>query len=282
MMKLKKLLYWIYALIFSSKRFQLMQWLWKCARRPDEISTFTLSDGSKFCYPLNSAIGRSLYVGSFETAELSFVDQSLKEGDTFFDIGANGGIFTITAARKIGNSGHVYAFEPGQRELELLRHNIQLNNLSNVTVVESAVGDLDGIVEFVVSHDGALNSIKETKHPAQSLKEKREVNITRLDSYIAANHIYRVDFIKVDVEGAEKLVFEGASELLSQMQPTILFEASEMTSKAFGYSPIELFKKLRTFGFTVNSIDDGNRLTPVLDNDEAVLRSYNFIALKGT
>lgn len=275
---LRAIVSWLHVLVISPNRFKILNWMFKCLLNPSNISLFTLKEGLQFRYPLKSTIGRSLFLnGGFEDVELGFVSQTLNEGDIFFDVGANGGLFTVIASQKVGSSGHVYAFEPGERELKLLRENILLNNLCNVTVVSSAVSNCNGKTQFVVSNDGALNSILENDHPYQVMKEKREVSVMTLDSFIAEQKISKIDFIKIDVEGAEKLVLEGAISSLKRLKPVILFEAHAMTSAAFGYLPNDLFILLKSLNFSINCINRDHSLDQI--QDASTLEVYNFVAL---
>jgi FkbM family methyltransferase len=263
-------------------RLMLYPWQLKCWLLPNNIASFRLIDGSKFNYPLKSTIGRILFAGNFEKAEIQYIIESLNPGDTFLDIGANGGIFTVIAANKVGVKGHVYAFEPGLRELEILRRNIEINNLKNVTVIESAVGDATGKTRFAISQDGAMNSLAENSHPGQKIESWQEVQITTLDDFLKSAEINRVDFIKIDVEGAEKLVIEGATNLLcSQDKLTILFEASDYNSLAFGYSTKDLITKIQSKGFQVKYFSEQHKWEEVsLENERLGKEVYNFLAIR--
>ena len=117
-----------------------------------------MADGSEFDFPLRSYIGYALFANQFEETEIAFMRKSLRSGDIFLDIGANGGIYTVIGAKLVGPEGHVYAFEPGERELKTVKHNIELNNLTNVTLIDCVVSDKGGIARFAVVSDGALNS----------------------------------------------------------------------------------------------------------------------------
>jgi FkbM family methyltransferase len=248
---------------------------------PSAIKTFTLENGTKFNYPLNSAIGNCLSVdGSFETHELNFVIQSLKPGDVFLDIGANAGLYSVLAAQKVGASGHVYSFEPGRDELNLLSHNIQKNELKNVTIVNKAVSNERASVDFAISHDGAMNSLKKTNHSMQKIKEWQVVETITLDEFIRENQINKVDFIKIDVEGAEGLVFEGAKQLLnSNTHLTILFEACSVTTVSFGYTPRELIDNLKKQGFFLYCFSNTGELLNVESDAPSVgNENINFIA----
>ena len=96
----------------------ILPWLYKlkCAFTKNEIFTFKLADGSDFDYPLKSYIGYALFANEFEKTEIAFLRRSLRSGDIFLDIGANGGVYTVIGAKLVGSEGHVYAFEPGEHE----------------------------------------------------------------------------------------------------------------------------------------------------------------------
>ena len=253
-----------------------------CLVWPNKNYTFSLPDGSRFDYPLNSVIGRALFTGGFEIIEVEFMRQSLKPGNVLFDIGANGGLFTIIAAKQVGSSGHVYAFEPGLQELKLLRHNIAINNLTNVTVIEAAVSNKKGTTQFAISHDGAMNSLAQTNHPSQKIESWQTVEMTTIDNVIEELSIPQVNFIKIDVEGAEKLVIEGAKNILSSdKNPIILFEASDLNAISFGYSAQELISEIQSAQFSVNYLNEAGLLTPISNFDSRLGKEiYNFIALK--
>ncbi|MEQ8541429.1 MAG: FkbM family methyltransferase [Coleofasciculus sp. D1-CHI-01] len=261
------------------RRFLLYIWKIRCIFPSKPLTTFLLNDGSRFDYHLKTAIGGSLFCGGFENQETEFLQQTLKPGSIFFDIGANGGFYTVIAAKQVGLKGHVYAFEPGQSELELLRHNISINNLNNVTIVECAVGNTTGTAQLAISCDGAMNSLAKTNHPWQCIERWQSVKIISLDNFIQEYGIKKVDFIKIDVEGAEKLVFEGANRILSSDQEIIvMFEAYELNVNSFGYSVQEFIENLINSGMYLYYLNKLNYLTRIYKYDSRFGKKiYNFI-----
>lgn len=192
---------------------------------------FNLPNNIKFYYPLNSIIGKHLFIGWFEFMEQKFVFDTLKKGDIVFDIGANGGLYTLISSNKVGNTGHIYAFEPSPREVEMLQYNIKKNKLENITVVQKAVSNQDGVALFNFASDSALNSLVETSQ--LQMTSQAQVQTIKIDTALNTYKIPYLNFIKIDVEGAEKMVFEGAEQLLKeQKEITILFEATDMTEDA--------------------------------------------------
>ena len=212
-------------------------WSIKVTFSQHDFIRFKLIDGSLLDYPLRTSIAKMLFLGNFENSEIAFVRNSLKSGDIFLDIGANAGIYTMIASRLVGATGHVYSFEPSKRELKLLKHNIAIKNLKNVTVIESAVSNHSGTAKLAVAKDGGLNSFADTSRQDQQIESWEIVDTISLDDFVQKYSVPKVDFIKIDVEGAEKLVFDGAMRMLKSEHPkTILFEASDFNSSGFGYT----------------------------------------------
>lgn len=265
------------------QRMQLLQWKINCLLTSSQkLFLFTLQDGSIFHYKLNSLVGKALFLKAFETQEVCFLKKILKEGDIFFDIGANGGFYTVIASKIVGTTGHIYSFEPSKEELELLQLNVSTNNIENATLVKKAVSNSKGYAQFALSKDGAMNSLLKNSHPGQTIQEWQEVELTTVDDFIKELAISKVDFMKIDVEGAEKLVFEGANKTLSKFENTvILFEACDLTSKGFGYSTEDFLTFLMQHNFFLYHIDNTGSLVPILEYNKMLGKSiYNFVGCK--
>ncbi|MBI4236173.1 MAG: FkbM family methyltransferase, partial [Chloroflexi bacterium] len=156
--------------------------------------------------------GLGLLNGTYEEQkELDWIQRVLKPGMVFFDIGANQGIYTVVAAKAVGETGRVYAFEPVPSELRKLRANLRFNRLRNVTVVDKAVGDYDGTttIHACEPHKGGFSSIKAPSDYLNLKWEIIEVPIMRLDTFVQQQGIERIDYLKMDVEGAERIVIAG-------------------------------------------------------------------------
>jgi len=192
----------------------------------------------------------------FERHELDFIVGALQPGMTFIDIGANVGLFSIPAAKKVKH-GKVYAFEPSAWTVEILAKNAGLNSASNLETVRSAVGDYTGeaTLQINVAGKDGLNTIGKPVHEDSEIAGTEKVPITTLDGFLRRRSISRVDVMKVDVEGAELMVFRGASDLLSKpTAPLILYEGGFL-SKGFGYHPVETMWMLQGLGYSFFVID---------------------------
>ncbi len=273
------------SLLLRKVKFRIRHVVWRVLTTvsPDKITAFTLPGGGRFEYPLKSAIGEYLFAGWFEPAEVAFVVERLKPGDVVIDLGANAGLYTVIAARAVGAAGHVYAFEPGRRALALLRNNIAVNGLTNVTVIEAAVSNTTGQASFAVARDTALSSLADVNREDQQVASWETVKTIRLDDAVAEYGMRAVTFIKMDVEGAEKLALEGATALLAQTSPplTILFEAFDQNTMAFGYTVRELLDWLSARGFSLHGFDESLVLHPIERLGTGIGSSiYNFVAQK--
>jgi len=240
---------------------------------------FGLPDGQQVDYPFRSEVGRQLFMREFEPDEVRFLQSVLKKGDVVLDIGANAGIYSLLASRIVGPAGHVYAFEIGPEEIRLFRHNLQLNGVENVTLLAYAVSDQTGQASFALAQDGAMNSLAQNDHPHQAIQSWLTVDTITLGEAARRHGIDRVDFIKMDVEGAEKLVFEGGLDALRAWKPRyILFEASNLTTSGFGYRVADLIDYLDANGFAVYALD-GQELVPVTGQHPIIDHRYNFVAI---
>ena len=144
----------------------------------------------------------------------------IRSGDTVFDIGAHIGSFTIPFARAVGPSGRVFAFEPNAQTRELLEINSELNDLANIVeTVPVAVGREDANYTIAVDrrNTGAAHLLR-IDGPATDAVG------TTLDHWVGEARISSIDFIKLDVEGMEVEVLDGAGALLERTRPTLLVE----------------------------------------------------------
>jgi len=207
---------------------------------------------------LGNDSSRPLFIGGCaEPNEFAFLDSVLKEGMVFVDGGANEGLYSLFAARCVGPSGKVFSFEPSQREFDRLTCNIRLNGLENVHAVQAALADAPGELELNIAcsaHSGH-NTLGKFAHEVPLLRTER-VSAQTLDGFAAEAGLTRVDVLKLDVEGAEHWVLEGARGVLRQMRPIILFEASDAALKGQGRNLPDLLEFLRSQDYKLYAFND--------------------------
>jgi FkbM family methyltransferase len=158
------------------------------------------------------------WMGTYEVDRLRALANAISQGSTVYDVGANVGIYSLLASLRVGASGKVYAFEPLARNLGYLRKHIALNQLRNCTVIEKAVCHEEGIRHFSAAS-------LEASMARLSADGEIVVASTSLDRCIYGNEGFRPpDVVKIDVEGAELEVLQGAARVIAEFHPTIFLE----------------------------------------------------------
>ena len=182
----------------------------------------TLSDATRIFVPDDLTVMSTYVFLEQETwfeAEVPFIRRLARSGLRAIDIGANLGFYTLMLARGAGSSGHVWSFEPAPPTAQLLRTSIVENELSNVTVCEAAVGRRSGVVSLGIGHSPELSSLAVTAGQPQI-----DVPGVSLDELFSRGEIARIDFVKIDAEGAEAEILDGAGAFLGRESPLVMFE----------------------------------------------------------
>jgi FkbM family methyltransferase len=182
------------------------------------------------------------YNPQIRSNDYHFIKNYLKEGDTYIDIGANIGTTVIPAAKAVGKSGKVVAFEPHPQTCAYLKENIQLNQLSNVDVRNCAVGNTRGSVYFTDRSTDDTNQVSSTS------ENNIEVSSIILDD--VGLTLGKISLLKLDVEGYEKFVIEGGTKTL-QTVDCLYFEASDHNFRDFGYQSKDILMALEQLGFSL-------------------------------
>jgi len=153
----------------------------------------------------------------------------VKRGDIVFDIGAHLGFFSYHA--KLKGAEMIYAFEPNPYACEILKKHAQLWNIVNLIVHDCALHSEKGDLELFIpkNHLASVSTTVQNRHETVLEKfeytEKIVVKAITLDDFVHENRIERVDFIKIDVEGSEKEVIEGAEKTIKKFKPKMAIAA---------------------------------------------------------
>ena len=153
-----------------------------------------------------------VFLGTYEREQTQLMRQSFGPSSVLLDVGANNGYYSLLASRLSEGAARVLAFEPSIKCLKYLRHHIRVNHLEQVTLIEAAVGQAPGTAWF---EDGSGTG---TGHLAD--QGSHEVQVVRLDDRVV-EHQVAPTHIKIDVEGAEMQVLEGAIHTLETYRPEI-------------------------------------------------------------
>lgn len=189
-------------------------------RRLDEF------DGLTVQVNLGDRLGCDIYYGFIqESWDYSLFMAILKPGDIVVDIGSNFGMYALGAAKRLVSNGRVFAFEPDVRSMSLLKENIRLNKFEHlVTCLDVCIGSYDGTVDFYAAADPSFSGIYDTNRSETT--GCLTLPIRQIDTVMREQGISQVNKIKIDVEGAEYEVLEGAAEILASSDAIIMLEIS--------------------------------------------------------
>ena len=188
----------------------------------------------------------------YEPFEIEIVRQVVKKGDTAIDIGAMIGCYTLVFAKLVGETGRVFAFEPEIENYEILKKNININGYKNTKLAYMAVSDTDGEMKLYIA-DGNLGM--HTLGKPTNWKPKGVVNVktVRLDTCFSKST--KVDFLKMDIQGAEGLALKGMERTLRDNKDIkMIIEYSQPELEVLG-DPKECLKLLTKYGFNIFEID---------------------------
>jgi len=201
---------------------------------------------------------RLLNCSPTERHVLRWIANGLRPGDCFFDVGAHQGWMSMVAARRTGRSGRVVAFEPSPPLVEFLSYHKRVNRLSQLDIVPKAVTNNDGAgVPFCLVGDGNdfMNSLLGTNAPQDSPRGKStiEIETITLDTFSRQSGLIP-RLIKIDTEGAELWVCEGAKHLLAHHHPALIIATHPLWLPE-GQKIEDLFKLLNDFGYRIVDSD---------------------------
>jgi FkbM family methyltransferase len=214
----------------------------------------------------DAIVSGSLALGCYETFVTDVLEALLRPGMTFFDVGANIGIYTALGARIVGSAGRVVAIEPGPANVAVIQETVRLNCFENVTVAARAAGDRAGQVSLYLCGD---NPADHRLHDPTGLRGQVTVKTVTLDALAGECGVTRADVIKIDTQGSEATVFAGMTQLLAaKPAPVIVAEFWPWGLTQAGANPQALLKVITEAGFLVYEIDGDRRtILPRLDLD---------------
>jgi FkbM family methyltransferase len=226
----------------------------------------------------NSVLDEELTRNGYENAELNFVERLLRPGMTVLDLGAHHGLYSLLAAKCVGPGGKVIAFEPSPRELRRLERHVRWNRATNVDIQPVALGPSAGRADLYLVENGqdGCNSLR----PPAVLEPVRTMRVPLrcVDEELRRLGVGRVDFIKLDVEGAELGVLQGASTLLrGPARPAILAEVQDVRTEPWGYAAREILRFLSRREYRWFALDIDGNLVPVSTEEQRY--DANLVAL---
>jgi FkbM family methyltransferase len=203
--------------------------------------------------PYDMVSGVILQTGTWEPESWRAIAEHLHPGDTFVDIGAHIGYYSLKAAPVVGPGGHVIAVEPNPDTVHRLQANIRASRADGVVSVQPvACSDTEATLELFgapAHNTGETSLSRRNASQAGQVVASYRVRARPLDDILKESGVARVDAVKIDVEGAEYLVLKGAGETLDRYHPLVIVELVESQLQAMGTSTAQIVALLHSHGY---------------------------------
>jgi len=225
-----------------------------------------------------------LIYGNHDPLTTEIILDELSEGMICIDIGSNIGYYALLESKKIGKNGNVLAIEPSPENFSTLVYNIKLQNDQNINAFNFAIGDKNDEIEFLISKKSNWSKVKDENDIIESEDKIIKIPLKTLNSFVKDNQLEKIDLLRMDVEGYENNIIDGAIEVLTKFKPKIMVEIHKMImGKKKTREILEKLKKLNYENkFFIPRIFDSqiigdkkdikkysiNNLIEMLENDE--------------
>ncbi|MCK4829007.1 FkbM family methyltransferase, partial [bacterium] len=192
------------------------------------------------------AVGNELTRGEIDKILSLFIS----EEDTFVDVGANQGSYSLIATKILGESGSIVSIEPQPQLAANIKKSLEINSICKFEVHQMAVGDTDGTLDLIIprSSSGAAGLYRE--HSGIDGCTKLKVPVRRFDDSIDWKNFSGSVFVKLDIEGAELAFLKGAQKMMSTHKPLLFMEINPVALTASETSKEELVTTLQNIGYT--------------------------------
>ena len=200
---------------------------------------------------------RTYFLGRFyELATQLFINQFVQAGDSFIDVGANIGMITLLAARRVGAAGRVHAFEPNPVAFRRLQDVLKINGIAHVTAREVALGDRPGamVLSVLLGHTGMGTLGTVGGADADKITDRYTVRVVPGDELIPP-HLPGPAMVKLDVEGYECHALRGLHDTISRLRPAVVAEALPQNLVRADSSLGEMFELMRGHGYEPYDLD---------------------------
>jgi FkbM family methyltransferase len=222
----------------------------------------------------------------YESETSQFLGAVLGSGDTFIDVGAHVGYFSMLAAAVVGPAGRVISFEPDTSNYSHLLEHVERNSAAQVLPVPMAVGAEPRVADFFVNddNDGGHGLWEVGSHPfnarSREARRTRKVFLTTLDDFVGSGGARRVKAIKIDAEGSETAVLAGARKLLEQHSvPFVVAEINRFALTAMGTSEAALRGYMTALGYETYLFQPGQSVLQRLTSEQTAETDYVFNVL---
>jgi FkbM family methyltransferase len=202
-----------------------------------------------------------------EHGEAGYIVRNVKAGQTALDIGANVGLYTLLLARSVGPSGLVFGFEPGPKSYSLLLRNVTVNGYRHARVENAAVSDHSGTVDLFICRTGESDNRIAGTLLDYDERDRMPVRCVSIDDYVAEKSIKSVNFIKMDVQGAEPFALRGMRATLEKnAEVQLLMEYAPAGMMLSGSNPADVLDFLEGLSFKLFLVPEAKNEIPTTKN----------------
>ena len=207
--------------------------------------------------------------GIFEENSTQITKQLVKKGDVVLDVGANIGYYSILFSKLVGHTGKVFCFEPTEHYSDVLKMNLEANNIQNAEIFKIGLSNKNQELEIQIGNSSA------TLHSPgnQALKSQELIKLTSFDAFIKQYNIQKIDFIKIDIDGHEPFFFEGAWKTLEEYTPIILLEVNHLNYLEAGFTAWDFYDLLKKKNYFI--YHEG-KLTEIKTREDFLIKCGNF------
>ena len=212
--------------------------------------------GVQFETDLTDRIQRQMWAGTYEPHVRACLDTLIEPGHVYFDVGGHIGYHAVAAAHKVGVNGQVFAFEADPIMYERLSRNLEQFSWAHAT--HAAVWDHSGILTFArspVAHESGWGTLSEVRDFDKG--EHLDVRAISLDEWCRDTRVTRWDMMKLDAEGSELAVLQGAQNALEQFRPIMIIEINGIVLKQSGISSTQVVDLLTARSYRLFSLTFG-------------------------
>ena len=257
----KKLVFWLIPVRYLYRKLRML-----ISNKPRLVQLKV--NGYELLIWANEDIGKSLmFARRHEMDEVHYFQNTIKDGAICLDVGANIGYFSMLFSQLSGARGKVYAFEPLKRNFLAIELAAEVNHFNNISVFQGVASNVEGFLSITIPEgDGAYARITNRGQDELTVA----VPSISLDSFVIKNSISKIDAIKIDVEGAELLVLQGAERVLSDpaLRPSVLMvELVSDMLKAHSATISMVLEYMYKFSYKPYIASKNGELIPYTDND---------------
>jgi len=212
----------------------------------------------KFFIDRNDSLGLKRKKNLFNTDDVAkTLKMYIGRGHVVIDAGANIGVFSVLMSKLVGGRGKVYAFEPDKINFEILLKNLKINKCDNVIPINKALSDKNGRIKLYLSE---WNKGDHRIYPSDEKRKSIEIETVTLDSFLKE----KIDFLKIDIQGAEALMFKGAKKSIFKNKPKFILEFWPVGIKDSGEDYVEFIKQINK-NFNLYQINQENKKVDYLE-----------------